>query len=158
MCSWDCGPGRPHPLGLQVTLVQDALTVPHLGLEQVLLGDREEQALGVQRPDDVVPHGAAVSVIATQASRHVLLDHLREARHMELGGVQPPRDRRGLPLWKRWKRIRLQCRRPGFDPWTGKIPWRRAWLNHSSILARRIPWMEETGGLQSMRSQRVGPD
>ena len=24
-------------------------------------------------------------------------------------------------------RIRLQCRRYGFDPWVGKIPWRRAW-------------------------------
>ena len=22
-------------------------------------------------------------------------------------------------------RICLQCRRPGFDPWVGKIPWRR---------------------------------
>ena len=22
---------------------------------------------------------------------------------------------------------RLQCRRPGFNPWVGKIPWRRAW-------------------------------
>ena len=21
----------------------------------------------------------------------------------------------------------LQCRRPGFDPWVGKIPWRREW-------------------------------
>ena len=21
----------------------------------------------------------------------------------------------------------LQCRRPGFDPWVGKIPWRRKW-------------------------------
>ena len=21
----------------------------------------------------------------------------------------------------------LKCRRPGFDPWVGKIPWRRAW-------------------------------
>ena len=29
---------------------------------------------------------------------------------------------------------------------------------HSSILAWRIPWTEEPGGLQSMRSQRVGPD
>ena len=26
---------------------------------------------------------------------------------------------------------------------------------HSSILAWRIPWTEEPGGLQSMRSQRV---
>ena len=29
---------------------------------------------------------------------------------------------------------------------------------HSSILAWRIPWTEETGGLQSMVSQRVGDD
>ena len=27
-----------------------------------------------------------------------------------------------------WYRIRLQCRRRGFDPWVGKIPWRRKWL------------------------------
>ena len=25
-------------------------------------------------------------------------------------------------------RICLQCRRPGFDPWVRKIPWRREWL------------------------------
>ena len=29
---------------------------------------------------------------------------------------------------------------------------------HSSILAWRIPWMEEPGGLQSMGLQRVGHD
>ena len=29
---------------------------------------------------------------------------------------------------------------------------------HSSILAWRIPWTEEPGGLQSMGSQRVGND
>ena len=29
---------------------------------------------------------------------------------------------------------------------------------HSSILAWRIPWTEEPGGLQSMRLQRVGPN
>ena len=25
------------------------------------------------------------------------------------------------------KKILLQCRRPGFDPWVWKIPWRRTW-------------------------------
>ena len=25
------------------------------------------------------------------------------------------------------EKICLQCRRAGFDPWVGKIPWRRAW-------------------------------
>ena len=29
---------------------------------------------------------------------------------------------------------------------------------HSSILAQRIPWTEEPGGLQSMGSQRAGRD
>ena len=26
-------------------------------------------------------------------------------------------------------RVCLQCGRPGFDPWVGKIPWRREWLS-----------------------------
>ena len=29
---------------------------------------------------------------------------------------------------------------------------------HASILAWKIPWTEESGGLQSMGSQRVGHD
>ena len=33
---------------------------------------------------------------------------------------------RVLPWWLRWLRICLQCRRPGSDPWVGKISWRRA--------------------------------
>ena len=45
-----------------------------------------------------------------------------------------------------------------FDPWVGKIPWRREWLTHSSILAWRIPWTEEPVRLQSMGSQRVRND
>ena len=31
-------------------------------------------------------------------------------------------------------------------------------VTHSSILASEIPWAEEPGGLQSVRSQRVGHD
>ena len=34
----------------------------------------------------------------------------------------------GLPWRLRWERICLQCRRPRFSPWLGKIPWRREWL------------------------------
>ena len=34
----------------------------------------------------------------------------------------------------------------------------REMVIHSSILAWRIPWMEEPGGLQSTGSQRVGQD
>ena len=31
-------------------------------------------------------------------------------------------------------KICLQCRRPGFNPWIGKIPWRREWLPTSLFL------------------------
>jgi len=41
---------------------------------------------------------------------------------------------------------------------SGKIPWRRTWRPHSSILACRIPWTEEPGGLQSIGLQRVRRD
>ena len=30
--------------------------------------------------------------------------------------------------WLRLSRICLQCRRPSFNPWVGKMPWRRKWL------------------------------
>ena len=32
----------------------------------------------------------------------------------------------------------LQCRRPGFDSWVGKIPWRRKWQPTSVSLAWKI--------------------
>ena len=35
-------------------------------------------------------------------------------------------------------------------------PLEKGMASHSSILAWRIPWREETCGLQSMGSQRVG--
>ena len=35
-------------------------------------------------------------------------------------------------------------------------PLEKGMATHSSILAWRIPWTEELGGLQSMGSQRVG--
>ena len=37
-------------------------------------------------------------------------------------------------------------------------PLEKEMATHSNILARRIPWMEEPGGLQSMGSQRVRHD
>ena len=57
---------------------------------------------------------------------------------------------------------RRQCKRCGFDPWVGKIPWRRAWQSTWSrialeegmaIHAWRIPWTEEPGGLWFIRLQ-----
>ena len=39
--------------------------------------------------------------------------------------------------------------RPGFDPCVGEIPLEEGMATHSSILAWKIPGMEEPGGLQS---------
>ena len=47
--------------------------------------------------------------------------------------------RKPLIVWETWG-----------QSWVGKIPWRRELATHSSILAWRIPWTEEPGGLQSM--------
>ena len=46
-------------------------------------------------------------------------------------------------------RVCLQCVRPRFYPWVGKILLRRKW--------QKIPWMLEPGGLQSMH-RRVRHD
>ena len=37
-------------------------------------------------------------------------------------------------------------------------PLEEGMVTHSSILAQRIPWKEESGRLQSMESHRVGHD
>ena len=34
----------------------------------------------------------------------------------------------GFPGGASGKESACQCRRPGFDPWVWKIPWRREWL------------------------------
>ena len=47
-------------------------------------------------------------------------------------------------MWETWVRF------PGRED-----PLEKEMATHSSILARKIPWMEEPGGLQSMESQRV---
>ena len=50
-----------------------------------------------------------------------------------------------------------RCKRGGFSPWVGKIPW-KGMTAHFSILAWRIPWTEEPGRLQTRGLQRVRHD
>ena len=48
------------------------------------------------------------------------------------------------------------------EPWVQSLgqedPLEKEMAIHSSILAWKIPWSEEPGGLLSMRSRRVGHD
>ena len=39
-----------------------------------------------------------------------------------------------LPWWLRLLSVCLQWGRPGFDPWVGKIPWRRKWQSTPALL------------------------
>ena len=59
-----------------------------------------------------------------------------------------------------WLRASLVAQRPGFDPWVRSLgredSLEKEMATHSSILAWRIPWMEEPGGLQSIGLQRIG--
>ena len=67
----------------------------------------------------------------------------------------------GLPRWRQWLRTLLptqqtletQVRSLGRED-----PLEDVMATHSNILAQRILWTEELGGLQSMGSQRVRND
>ena len=64
---------------------------------------------------------------------------------------------KGFPDSASDKNLACLCRRHKrheFDPWVRKIPWEGNG-NCSSILAWRVPWTEELGGLQSMGPWRV---
>ena len=59
----------------------------------------------------------------------------------------------GLLRWLSAKESTCQCRKLGWED-----PLEKETATHFSILGWRIPWTEEPGGLQSMRSQKAGPD
>ena len=65
---------------------------------------------------------------------------------------------KGFPVGASGKESPCQCRRCGFDPWVGRIPWRRKWQPTPSFLPGESPWTGESGRLQSMGSQRVRQD
>ena len=50
------------------------------------------------------------------------------------------------------------CKKPNSSPLLYTYPLEEETATHSSILAWKIPWTEEPGGLQSMGSQRVAHD
>ena len=60
----------------------------------------------------------------------------------------------GFPGGSDCKESACNAGEPGSFPGPGR-PLEKGMATHSSILAWRIPWTEEPGGLQSMESQRV---
>ena len=65
----------------------------------------------------------------------------------------------GLPRWHSGKESTCQYKRSKrhrFDPWVGKIPWRRKWQPTPVFLTGKSPWTEEADGLHCTGLQRVG--
>ena len=56
----------------------------------------------------------------------------------------------GIPRWLIGKESACQCRRWGFDPWVGKIPWRRKWHPTPVFLLRESLGQRSLMGSQSM--------
>ena len=78
-----------------------------------------------------------------------------------VGNKEQMKDTGGFPGSASGKEPACPCRRykrHGLDPWVGKIPLVEEMATHSSVLAWRIPWTEETGGLKFMGLQRVRYD
>jgi len=76
-----------------------------------------------------------------------------------LGSGSFPGEGIGYPLQYPWASLVAQMVRnlPAMqETWVGKIPWRRAWQPTPVFLSEESAWTEESGGLQSMGSQRVG--
>ena len=67
--------------------------------------------------------------------------------HKFLASLVAQRLKRLPAMWETWVRSL-----------GGEDPLEKEMATHSSILAWKIPWTEEPGGLQSMGSQRVGHD
>ena len=64
--------------------------------------------------------------------------------------LQVPVGKKGFPGGASGKEHACQCsrhKRHRFDPWVGKILWRRAWLPTPVFLPGESPWTEEPGGL-----------
>ena len=62
-----------------------------------------------------------------------------------------------LPRWHNGKESICQCRRHRFNPWVGKILWRREWKPTPVFLPGKSHGQRSlAGGLSSMELQRVG--
>ena len=62
----------------------------------------------------------------------------------------------GLPWWLSGKESACQCRRCRFDPWAGKIPWRRKWQPTSVFLPGKSHGQRSLVACSPWGGKRVG--
>ena len=64
----------------------------------------------------------------------------------------------GLPWWLSGKESAWQCRRPGFNPWVGKIPWKKKWQSTPVLLPGKSHGHRTLAGYSPWGHERVGYD
>ena len=112
--------------------------------------------------DSVVKNPPTMQETQETWIRHLDWDDILEEENgnaLQFFCLKNPADRRAGRLQsKGWQRVRYDwvtkhtsgsvakdLWRPGFNPWSRKIPWRRKWPTHSSILAWKTPWWNLVG-------------
>jgi len=71
---------------------------------------------------------------------------------------QVPKEWTWFPRWFSGKESACQCRRCGFDPWVGKIPWRRKWQPTSAFLPGKSHGQRSLMGYSLWGRKRDGHD
>ena len=110
-----------------------------------------EFGAGVTFPSMALQHYGQIPLQAVQDHNHwVFIDHVFSAQPERSSGRQESTmcfdvtlSYFGTSLVTQLVKNPLQCWRPGFDPWVGKIPWRRERLSTS------VFWPGEFHGLYS---------
>ena len=90
-----------------------------------------------------IPH--VQCFLGPSLTQHTWLISLSQGLPMYLTFCNP-RSPVWLPWWLSRKESGLQCRRPRFDPWVRKIPWRREWLPPPVFLPGEIHGQRSLGG------------
>ena len=64
----------------------------------------------------------------------------------------------GLPRWLSGKESPCQCRRCEFDPWVGKIPWRRKWQPTPVFLPGKSHGQRSLAGYSPCGCKKLDPN
>ena len=89
------------------------------------------------------------SVVFEITSKYCILDSFFDHHGYSISS-------KGFLCWLRWKSVCLQCGRPGFNPWVGKISCKKGMATHASILACPAPQkgLKEITSLDSILKSR----
>ena len=105
------------------------------------------QLLWAEKPVPILGQGFGSSAAAESACSEGDPGSIHGPGRSPGEGIGYPLRYSWAPLVAQMIRIRLQCGRPGFNPWVGQIPWRGAWQPTPVFWPGESPWTEEPGRL-----------